>query len=396
MACPNTSIYLKVLTMSDQPGMNDLQQRFARLAGYLELDPDNLNLLGDAAAGALEAGLPDRAVELVDRYQAIAPLPAALLNLKGLAALSQEQFDVAAGIFADLRVTAPDDTGLRFNLAWAKTMLGDDAGAAELLDDATARTVPGAAVLKVQAFHRLGDLESALQYGVPLAEARPDDAALLGALSLVAMDAQQPELARGWAARSQTTADGLSSLGVLTLQDYRTDEALACFDRGLALRPDSARNLLGKGLALMSSGDGIGAAKYLDQAAGIFGSHLGTWIAAGWAHFVNGDRVRAREIFESCLELDDTFAETHGALAVLDIMDGQLDSARRRTETALRLDRKCFAGALARSMLLEHDGDAQSAQRVRDIALNAPLESGQTLAQAMVHIAPNWRSRPKP
>jgi len=377
--------------MGDLQGLNDPLQKFDRLLGYLEHDPENLNLIGEACAMSQNLGLSDKTVELLGRYTAIAPLPPVLTNLSGLAALRQDRFTDAVAIFESLLKAAPEDSNLRYNLAWARTMTGDHEAAAQLLDEATGETVPGAAALKIQALHRLGDLEAALEYGTALVEKRPTDTGLLGALSLVAIDAQMPNLAREWATRSQDTAEGLSTLGVLLLQDNHIDDALACFERGLEVRPDSARNLLGKGLARMAAGDAAGAAEYLDQSAGQFGSHLGTWIAAGWAHFAAGNHAQARAIFEQTLALDETFSEAHGALAVLDLLDTNIESARRRTDIALRLDRRSFAGALAKTLLLEREGDAQAAQRIRDITLNTPLESGRTIAEAMIALAPNWR-----
>lgn len=377
--------------MDDAGVFGEAQARLARFLGFLETDPDNLQLLGDAVGVALEAGQPDTALELLERYAKVAVLPAALLNLKGLAALQQQRFGDAVAMFRSLLDGAPDDAGLKFNLAWALTMLGDDNAAAGLLDEATATALPCAAVLKIQALHRLGDLESAWNCGSRLAEAHPGDKGLTGALSLVAIDMRRLEEASALASRAGDTPDGLSTLGMLSLHAHKPEEARALFERGLALRPDSPRNLLGKGLTLLATGDARAAAIHIDRSAHLFERHLGTWIASGWAHFASGDRVRARAVFEHVLTLDDTFSESHGALAVLDMLEGDVAGARRRTETALRLDRRCFAGALAKSLLLEHDGDPQGAQRIRDITLNTPLESGQTLAEAMIAHASYWR-----
>ena len=378
--------------MGELQSFNDQTQRFERLLGYLASDPENLNLITDCSERAWELGLPEKVLELTDLYKTIAPLPLSLHNLAGLAALRQNHFERAADIFESLLADVPSDPNLRFNLAWSMTMIGNHERTVGLLDELTLAVVPAAATLLVQARHRLGDLEGALRDGSRLAESRPQDTALMGALSLVAIDSQLPELAAAWASKSLDTSEGLSTLGVLTLQDYKIYEALDYFDRGLAIRPDSARNLLGKGLALMAAGDTPGAVHYMDQSAALFKTHLGTWIAAAWAHFANGDRVRARAIFTHALALDDTFSETHGGLAVLDFLDGDFDSARRRTDIALRLDRACFSAALAKSLLLEHDGDPEKAQRLRDITLNAPLESGVTIAQAMIALAPKWRN----
>ncbi|WP_443751361.1 tetratricopeptide repeat protein [Asticcacaulis solisilvae] len=380
--------------MGDISALNHSQPHLARLLGYLESDPDNLRLIGDAVSAALDVRQPGVALDLIRRYEAIAPLTPVMRNFEGLAALHQDRFDAAADIFQGLLSGQTQDPGLRFNLAWCKSITGDHAGAAGLLDDATVAAIPAAASLKVQALHRQGDLDEALAEGTKALEIHPADTDLLGALSMVAIDLQMPELAQGWAAKAQDTSDGLSTLGMLVLQDDRLDEAMGYFDRGLAARADSPRNWLGKGLVLMARGDAAGATECIDRSAELFGRHLGTWIASGWAHFAAGDRTRARGIFEHALALDDTFAESHGALAVLDVLDGDIDGARRRTDTALRLDRRCFSGALAKVLLLEHDGDMQAAQRVRDIALNTPVgESGRTIAQAVIALAPRQGGR---
>ena len=105
-----------------------------------------------------------------------------------------------------------------------------------------------------------------------------------------------------------------------------------------------------------------------------------------------GDRARARAIFDHALALDDTFSESHGALAVLDILEGNIETARVRTETALRLDRRGFSAALAQSLLFQHDGNPEAAERIRELTLNTPVgDSGTTIAEAMINMAPNWR-----
>jgi len=377
--------------MGDIPVSNLPRTPLDRLLGYLDSDPLNLGLIESACTAAVDATMPETAADLIVRYESISPLPPAMRNLRGLVALQEGRVSEAEDIFSVLHAERPEDPGLRFNLAWCKSSFGDDAGAVDLLDTATVIEVSGAAALKVQALHRLGQIETALECGTQALAHRRDDAVLKGALSIVALDLRMTQEARLWASGAQTTPEGLSALGTLALQENRLDEAMTCFDHGLALRPDSARNLLGRGLVLMGRGETSAAAQVLDRSAEVFGNHLGTWIAAGWAHFAAGDQVKARGIFERTLAQDDTFAESHGALAVLDILAGDIDSARRRTDTALRLDRKGFAAALAKTLLLEHDGDPQAARRVREITLNAPVGAGgETIAQAVIALAPYW------
>jgi Tfp pilus assembly protein PilF len=125
--------------------------------------------------------------------------------------------------------------------------------------------------------------------------------------------------------------------------------------------------------------------KALRKGAEIFGDHLGSWIALGWTQFMERDLKTARETFVHALSLDDNFAETHGGLAVLDFAEGDLDSAQRRADVALRLDRECFGGMLARILLAEAKGNSVAAQKLWEKAINLPTGvDGKTLAQAMV------------
>lgn len=357
----------------------------ARLLGFLEGDPENLNLLADAAGAALDEGHPTQTERLLDRYAAIAPLPPALSNLRGVAALANRQFDAARAIFESLLDAAPHDAGLRFNLAWCRAMGHDDRGAVALLDEATIAAVPRGAALKVQMLHQLGPLEDALACGMGLAELYPDDQDLMGALAVVAIDAEEIDLARGYAERAGASHEGLSTLGMLALNADDVDGSLALFDQALEAYGDSGRALLGRGLALLMKGEPAAAAQCLDRSGEIFGAHVGTWVAAGWAHFTVGDYAAARADFERALALDDTFGETQGALAVVDLVENKLASAKRRTTVALRLDPTCLSGALARSLLLAGDGQAEKAQAIRHAALNAPIgANGRTIAQTMV------------
>jgi tetratricopeptide (TPR) repeat protein len=358
--------------------------RYSRLLGFLDQDPDNLPLLADAASAAMEEGDPNAALALLDRYESLAPLPPPQLNLKGIAALADRRFEDAVATLTSLREAGEDAPAIRFNLAWALTMVGDHETALALLDDEAVAAGPRGASLKVGLLHRLGRPEEALESGIELARIHPADQSLMGALAIAAMDADRADLARLYGARAGTNHDGQTTLGLLLLDDGLTDESAAIFDRVLAGDAGNPRALLGKGLALLGRGDPASAGLCIDEAAENFGDHLGSWIAAGWAHYIRGDLDMSRARFETALALDDGFAETHGGLAVLDLAQGDVEGARRRADVALRLDRNCFAGALAKSLLLERDGKEKAARKVRQAALNFPIGvGGRSIAAAL-------------
>jgi tetratricopeptide (TPR) repeat protein len=376
------------LTTQQQPAGN--ASRLSRLLGFLESDPENLSLMADAANAALDESALDQVSELVARYRALTEVPPPLLNVEGIAAMRQGRLGDAATAFKALRDAGHDHPSVRFNLAWLGALEERHDDVLALLDDEVIASVPRAAALKVQTLHHLDRIEDALAVGQGMAEIHPGDNHLLGALSVAAMDADDFELARHYAMQADGGSDALTTQGLISLNDDAPAAAINLFDRALVEHPDAPRALLGKGLSLLAQGDADGAAPCLDKGAEIFGDHLGSWIASGWTHFIRKDFAAARRSFETALAHDDNFAETHGALAVLDIVEDNSDSARKRADIALRLDKECFGGILARTLLLEMDGKPELAAKIRERAMNMPMGiDGKTLAQAMIGLGMN-------
>jgi len=358
--------------------------RLARLLGFLNADPSNRALIGDAAAAAFDEQLFDLAVQLVEQYRAIEALPPQLANLEGLVALARGDHAGAAAIFERLRRNNETDPVLKFNLAWAYAMAEQWQKALELLDDAALAASPRAPSLKVHVMHHLGSYNDALAAGAQLAERFPQDDALMGALATLAMDADRADLARQYAQRGANSAEGAMALGFVTLGDHDPSASLALFDRAIAAQPDNARAWVGKGLGLLAEGKADAGSQAIDRGAELFKDHLGSWIASGWAHFARGDYARARNSFERAESIDASFSECHGGLAVIDLLEGKKAQAQRRCDVALRLDRKSFGGALAKVLLLSDAGQPDMARKVRDMAFSTPIgQHGETLGQLL-------------
>jgi tetratricopeptide (TPR) repeat protein len=365
----------------------ETDSRADRLLTLLAADPDNLSLIADAADAALAERRPAEAAELMARYAAAAPLPPREAGLAGLAALQLGRFEAAAAQFGSLTEIGVDDPAVRFNLAWSRAMLKDHAGALALIDEPLARELPQAAMLKVQLLHEQGAFDEAASCARDYIERHPDHRGLMAAVSVLALDVEDEALAARCAGKAGDHPDALTTLGTLALGEERATEALDIFERALARNANVPRAWVGLGLAKLLSGQPESAAADIDRGAEMFGDHLGSWIASGWTYFVNKDLVTSRARFEHALALDPKFAESHGALAVLDILDGRTDEGRARSEVALRLDRNCYSGALAKVLLASAAGDAEQARRIYDIAINAPIDgSGRTIAQALAKL----------
>lgn len=358
--------------------------RLERLLGFLNADPHNVQLISDAASLALDEGALELATQLLEQHAKLAPLTPALVNLNGLVAIASGRYHDAIGIFEELR-RKEDAPALRFNVAWSKAMVGSYRDALDLLDDDVVATSPQAPALKIKMMHHLELYDEAMAMGEELATRFPENHALFGSLSTLAMDAANAGVARHYASLAGDDPEAQVTLGVLALGEQDTVKSMALFDKALVDQPQNPRAWVGKGLALLASGDSETGSEALEKGAELFRDHLGSWIAAGWAHFVKGDYAKARADFERAEAVDDTFAEIHGGLAVLDVADGKQTDAARRIQIALRLDKNCFGAALAKSMMLEKAGHRKAALKVREIALSTPIgPNGQTMEQMMV------------
>ena len=378
-------------------GQNDgTSSRLQRLLPLLDADPANLALLSDAAETAMAEQKPEVAADLLERYAEIEPLPPHETNLAGLAALQSKRYDRAVEYFGRLVDSGESEPAVRFNLAWALAMNKEFDRALELADDDLARTLPQAAMLQVQLLHDRGEFEDAARRAREYVELHPSYAPLMATVSVLALDVDDEALAAACAAKGGDHPDALSTLGTLALGHERATEALELFDRALERSQQVPRAWVGRGLARLLTGATseaaavdlrLRAAADIDRGAEMFGDHLGSWIAAGWAHYVNKDMAAARARFETALELDPNFAETHGSLAVLDLMAGDLEGAREKSEIALRLDRQCYSAALARSLLAAGQGDQETARRIYEKAIDTPVDaSGRTIAQALAKL----------
>jgi tetratricopeptide (TPR) repeat protein len=352
-----------------------------RLLSYLQVDPDNPHLLGDATQAAIDDGDLDTAQRLNEHHLAVVPGSFQNRYLASVIAMRRSNFSQAAEVLQSL-IEDHDQASIRFNLAWSKAMLGSKAEALDLLDDRTATEIAAAAMLKTQLLHEAGQFDEAMDFGRAALMHHSEDPGLLSAMATLALDLEDADLARECATKAGNHPEALAASGMLELHDGFVESAGAKFERSLSIREHNPRAWVGKGLAGLLRQDNVQAARDLDRGAQQFGDHIGSWIAAGWAHFIAGDLAAAQERFERALAIDPAFAESHGSLAVIDVASGRPQEARRKLTTALRLDRRCFSAALAQVLLSCDDPD--KAREIVDRAINTPInDEGMTIAGYM-------------
>lgn len=360
-------------------------ERLKRLLYYLNADPGNSRLRSDAASMALDCGEPEITRDLL--VDAPAELNERDTGLLGLAYIQLGEAAAAARLFGKLVDEGVADPAIRFNLAWSLALEKQFGQALELLDEQVTAQLPQAAMLEVQLLHEKGEFDRAAEVARHHLAQFPEDIGLAAAVSVLALDIEDLELARASAITGGDHPDALTTLGTLELGEQQIDRALEHFNAALAQNGSVPRAWVGRGLAELLIGDKASAAADLDRGAELFRDHIGSWIAAGWAHLIGGDLAEARSRFDRALKIDDNFAESHGSLAVVDVLEGKFAEAEKETAVALRLDRKCFSGGLARALLTARSGDAKSARSLFEKILATPInERGDTVALALAKL----------
>jgi hypothetical protein len=87
--------------------------------------------------------------------------------------------------------------------------------------------------------------------------------------------------------------------------------------------------------------------------------------------------------------LDRNFGESHGGLAVVQVIQNELDEAERSIKRALRLNPMSFSALYAQSLLEDKKGNKPAAEKQMKDIFDAKLAGGQNLKQLLASFAKN-------
>ena len=360
---------------------SQLEAQTQKYLGYLEQDPNNLNLLAEVSGLKLQLGELMEAQRYAEQGLTLSPGdPHFLFQLSNIA-IAESRFEDAVRILESIRANGTNAPAVECNLAHALLFLGKYAEARDLLKPiAGAAEASTAPKLLVRAHHYLGEVEEAIAFALAYLETHPEDAEMMGMLSSLYLDNDDSEHASLWAKRATTLnpdcAEALTTSGSIALGLEDEDTARANLSRAVELNPRSGRAWAGLGLTEMLSFDLPKAKQDLQQSVTHMSNHIGTWHALAWCQMMQGDLDGAQESFNKSLDIDHNFAETHGGLASVAAMQGKYDEARRLVEIALRLDPQSYAARFAQIVMLQAQGKQDVAAPILQSALRAQTVPG--------------------
>ncbi|HVG70754.1 MAG TPA: tetratricopeptide repeat protein [Vicinamibacterales bacterium] len=141
-------------------------------------------------------------------------------------------------------------------------------------------------------------------------------------------------------------SEGIAELGVLYLHnDVYATQAVACFDRAIAMRADNAKYYNLRGVALSRAGEAGRAAADWDKATALAPNDPEPYVNRGVDAFRRGAERDAVRWFEAAIEKDPKHGRAHGYLAIALERLGDLTRAFEhydRSTTLAKDDPKVF------------------------------------------------------
>jgi tetratricopeptide (TPR) repeat protein len=384
--------------------------RLDRLEGFLRADPNNASLLADAFQTALQSAEWERAQFHVSHGKALHPEDLQWPLREGDLLLAQQRFGEAKDLLEPLLQTpnaAPAflDAVLH-NMAYADFQQGDFVVCvqrlAERLDvarlaaeDGQQQPAPALAAMQIlwlRALHRTGEIDRAVAWTKAAATVVTPAAA--GVASLAALDAGDVAAAGQWSALALQHAgaqdrpmEALVTQASLALAARNATGARALAGQALQLNDKDGRAWSALAFADLLAAQPKPARDHFALALTYMPGHIGTWHGQGWTDLLLRDLDAALISFQTALELDRNFAESHGGLAVVLALKGMRAEAEEHIERAARLDRANLSGRYAQAILSGEVSDMQALQRLAKRLLGdraAPL--GGAMYDSLSHL----------
>jgi Tfp pilus assembly protein PilF len=347
-------------------------RRIDQLEGFLRHDPNNAALLADAVQAAVQAGRPGRARELLALAGPAVAGTSVVTHLEALVLLSEQRYVEAQALLRELVASGLESGAVLFNLGYASLRAGEPQNAVDSLRAALAQpdAPPATLAYLIRSHHHAGHAdEAAAAWEGAAPQFRTPEAAAVASLAYLDLErsAEARALADEALAAGSRSAEAHVARATLAVGDADLERAGALLQAARQVAPNDGRVLSAVGVAAMARGDLAGAEDAFRRSVAVLPQHIGVWHALGWCQIVQGRLEDARRTFESALALDRNFGETHGGLAVVDMLMGQLPAAEESAERAERLDRDGLAARYARAL---QSGQARDPEAIRALALD--------------------------
>ncbi|WP_273047431.1 hypothetical protein [Pseudoalteromonas sp.] len=219
-----------------------------------------------------------------------------------------------------------------------------------------------------------GDINSAVRELTPFVKAGRNSGAA-GLYALCNFDLGNYPLSHEWAnialENDKHNIDAILALAsyfVITQELSAAEEAIS---HCLQLNPTLGRAWSLQGQLNLYRGDIASALQSFSSATTYMPDHIGTWHLFAWTQLFSNELGQAEAAFSKAVNLNPSFSESHGGLAIVEIQKENVDGAKKLIKLALRLDSGCFTARYAQSLLLEREGSLDEASQLVESILQS-------------------------
>jgi tetratricopeptide (TPR) repeat protein len=367
-----------------------MKEKIKQLTSYLSQDPSNVSILIDLSFLYLEIQEFKTVKTYIEQGRKIAPEHPQFYYLDALTLLSEKNYAKALPLFEHLNIEGSPDSNILYNCAYCCLQLSQPEKALPYLEQATLLTYQdNIALLLGRTQYQLGDFKSAIDTLTQLCEAFPDNAEGQGMLAQVYIDFEQWELSEKHAikALSLDPANNAAaiSLAYIHLQNNQFTSAQHQFELTLAQNNNSGRSLLGLAIIAVFHQRFDEAEQHLWRVLKLQPNSLSAINLLGWIYILLDRFEHAKEIFMKGIDIDRTYSEMYGGLAIIDVILANNESARVNISRSLRLNTANFSGNFAKILMLQNDDKVTQAEKVWGQLMASPIDvKGQTLEQAII------------
>ena len=228
-------------------------------------------------------------------------------------------------------------------------------------------------VLHARCLYFLGDIEQAHSTLLTLMSDNVS-AEFLGLLAMTAYDLAKIEESQNFAQRAlaleSNQHDGLIAMASCDIYFQRAQNAQSLAEAALKQFNNSGRAWSVLGQSQLLSQDIDGAYQSLTYATHFMSNHIGTWHLKAWCELIKKNYSEAELSFQSALNLNRNFADSHAGLAIICLHSDRESEADKLIRTALKLDNKCFTAKYAQSLVARKAGDDERAEQLINDVLN--------------------------
>lgn len=349
------------------------EQRLESYRSFFQQDAENFNLFCDLFDLEIQNANRLEAEILINVNNEKWGDEPAFIFRKASLYIATGEFEDAVTIYTDLLSKNIDNAAIRYNLGLSYLMLQNHELAQVNFENVLASDdeIPDVYLQYAISLHYTGDIEKAIEYATRYIEVNDQSSIAYGHLALLYLDDEQRDRAENNAKRSLSldveNREALVTLGSLSLEALSISEAINYFDQTIAKHPESGRAWSGLGLCHMMKKNLSQAENSLSKSVLFMPGHIGTWHALAWCQLVQNKITDAKCSFDSAMDIDRNFGETHGGLAVIDVLNNEKDSALRKIKVALRLDPESFSARFAESLIIGAYDKKKATQMIEDI-----------------------------